>query len=814
VLIALLAFAVAAAGAYAASRVLVAVVEERSVAAVQGALADDDQPWVRVLGDGLQVILEGRAPTEAVRFRAMSLAGGMVDASRVIDNMSVQAVQAIAAPDFAIEILRNDSGVSLIGLIPADTDRVALGAEIARMADGQAVTDLLETADYPVPADWRPAVTFAVRALGLLPRSKISVAAGQVNITAISDSLSDKRRLETELTRSVPAGLRLGLTISAPRPVITPFTLRFVIDSRGARFDACAADTPGAESQIIAAAIAAGASGQISCTLALGVPTTTWGAAVPQAIAALAEIGGGTLTFSDADIVLVAAEGTPQAVFDRAVGALSNALPDIYALQAVLPVPPQASAEGPPVFTAALDEDGRADLSGRIADALMNETAENFARARFGADAVTMATRIAAEGLPPGWSVRVLAGIEALSMLAHGRVEVTPDRVSVQGLTGDPAARETISRMLIDKLGQTADFTIDVTYDEALDPIAGLPTPQECLVRIAAATATDKITFDPGSAIISSDALPVIDRVAEILRLCANLSLRIAGHTDSQGRDETNLRLSQQRAETVLDALRARRVPVASFEAVGFGESTPIADNGTDAGREANRRIEFSLIGIDPSPEAMAAQAAGVWPDAPGPLAPGAGTGGPERPAFRLRARPDSLVPVATVRLVSPEGAGATAAETAEPQAPAAETPVTDVPAAETPVAETPVAETPVAETPVPDVPVPDAPVPDVPVPDVPVPDVPVTDAPVADLPVTETPAGEAASTESQAAATAPTDALPAEAAPDRAPLVGATLDAAPLDRSASATPAPDGSPPDVAPVALAPVGKPGNDGE
>ncbi len=602
-LIAAAAFVLAGLVSVAAARTAVSVVETRSVDAVQAELTKEGQDWVSVLGDGLQLILEGEAPTEAARFSAISIAGGIVDASRVIDNMSVHDAAGIAAPDFAIEILRNDSGVSLIGLIPAATDREALNAEIARIAGGQTVTDLLQAADYPVPDAWPASLDFALYALEQLPRSKISVSAGQVTVNAISDSVTQQRRLETELSRNVPDDVRLGLTITAPRPVISPFTVRFVLDETGARFDACSADTAETESTIFAAAVAAGVSGPIDCRLGLGVPSRTWGQAVALGINAVARLGGGTVTFSDADVVLVAAMGTTSASFDEVVGELANALPDVYALEANLPQPPEATAEGPPEFSATLSPEGQVQLRGRVPDDLMNETVNNFARARFGADAVTMGTRITETGLPQGWSMRVLAGIDALSMLENGSVLVQPDLVTIRGSTGDVDAHDAISRMMIDKLGQEAEFQVDVTYVEALDPTAALPTPEQCVAQIGIVTEGRKITFEPGAATLNADALPIIADIAEILQLCADLKIRIAGYTDSQGRDEMNLNLSQDRANAVLDALRSRRVPVASFEAVGYGEADPIADNDTDEGREANRRIAFSLIAPEPVAE-------------------------------------------------------------------------------------------------------------------------------------------------------------------------------------------------------------------
>ena len=595
-------FAVAALLSFVAARATVAIVEDRSVVAVQETLLDRGYEWASTLGDGLQVILEGQAPTEATRFRAISAAGRIVDASRIIDNMSVSESDKRVAPEFAMEILRNDSGVSIIGLIPAATDRDGLNLRILDIAKGQAVTDLLETADYPVPETWRAAVDYALRALAILPRSKISVTADRVDVNAISDSPADRARLETSLARNTPDGVRLAVAITAPRPVISPFTTRFSIGEDGAKFDACAADSEAAEREILATASAAGFSGKSPCVQALGAPSRTWSKAVSQSIQAVADLGAGKVTISDTDISLVAVAGTPQSTFDRVIGELENALPDVFALDADLPALPDPAAEGPPQFTATLSPEGALQLRGRVPDDLVNTTAENYAKAKFGQANITMGTRVV-DGLPMGWVVRVLAGIEALSELSNGAVTVQPNLVTIKGNTGNENAQADITRLLIDKLGQTADFEIDVTYVKQLDPIAGLPTPEECVSQIDDITSARKITFDPGSTSISADTTSVVDDIAEILKKCPDLRILIAGYTDSQGRESMNQQLSQQRATAVLDALRLRRVPVSRFEAKGFGEADPIATNETEAGREANRRIEFSLIVPETSPE-------------------------------------------------------------------------------------------------------------------------------------------------------------------------------------------------------------------
>jgi outer membrane protein OmpA-like peptidoglycan-associated protein len=72
-------------------------------------------------------------------------------------------------------------------------------------------------------------------------------------------------------------------------------------------------------------------------------------------------------------------------------------------------------------------------------------------------------------------------------------------------------------------------------------------------------------------------------------------SITIVGHTDSQGADEMNMKLSQARAESVRTYLTSQGVPADRVRAEGLGETQPVVDNGTAEGRANNRRVEIIL---------------------------------------------------------------------------------------------------------------------------------------------------------------------------------------------------------------------------
>lgn len=106
--------------------------------------------------------------------------------------------------------------------------------------------------------------------------------------------------------------------------------------------------------------------------------------------------------------------------------------------------------------------------------------------------------------------------------------------------------------------------------------------------------AIQNLEFDSSAATIRPTSFPSLNKVA-ILLIEKNFSLKLAGHTDSTGSFEMNMKLSRDRAEAVKAYLVSKGVNASRIEAVGYGSTQPIADNRTEEGKQKNRRVEFTL---------------------------------------------------------------------------------------------------------------------------------------------------------------------------------------------------------------------------
>ncbi len=103
--------------------------------------------------------------------------------------------------------------------------------------------------------------------------------------------------------------------------------------------------------------------------------------------------------------------------------------------------------------------------------------------------------------------------------------------------------------------------------------------------------ASEAIYFNSGSAVIKTESYSSLDKMAEILKKNKDVEAMVEGHTDAQGNDDLNLRLSKERAKAVKDYLIEKGVDASRLDSEGYGETKPIATNNTAEGRAKNRRV-------------------------------------------------------------------------------------------------------------------------------------------------------------------------------------------------------------------------------
>lgn len=106
------------------------------------------------------------------------------------------------------------------------------------------------------------------------------------------------------------------------------------------------------------------------------------------------------------------------------------------------------------------------------------------------------------------------------------------------------------------------------------------------------------ITFATDSSDLSPAFFDVLTSVGKVMNEYGKTVVEVAGHTDSTGSDSYNLQLSQRRAESVASFLQTRGVSSQRLITLGAGEARPIADNTTESGRAANRRVEITMVPV------------------------------------------------------------------------------------------------------------------------------------------------------------------------------------------------------------------------
>jgi OOP family OmpA-OmpF porin len=169
----------------------------------------------------------------------------------------------------------------------------------------------------------------------------------------------------------------------------------------------------------------------------------------------------------------------------------------------------------------------------------------------------------------------------------------TVERVVEREVVRESVVREEVPAPLIDSDNDGVPDRID----QCPGTLAGLATNNVgCASASPQVVRLDNVNFELDSATLTPSATATLRRVTDALLGEPNLRAEIAGHTDSSGSDDYNLRLSQQRAESVMRFLVEQGIDPGRLVPRGYGETRPVANNSTAVGREFNRRVEFTVL--------------------------------------------------------------------------------------------------------------------------------------------------------------------------------------------------------------------------
>lgn len=105
----------------------------------------------------------------------------------------------------------------------------------------------------------------------------------------------------------------------------------------------------------------------------------------------------------------------------------------------------------------------------------------------------------------------------------------------------------------------------------------------------------DRITFETNKASLKPESMDQIKNIAAIMKAYPNVELKIGGYTDNTGNADANMKLSQERANSVMNAIVNLGIDQARLKAEGYGQQHPVADNSTEEGRQQNRRIDVRV---------------------------------------------------------------------------------------------------------------------------------------------------------------------------------------------------------------------------
>ncbi len=255
---------------------------------------------------------------------------------------------------------------------------------------------------------------------------------------------------------------------------------------------------------------------------------------------------------------------------------------------------PAPRAISPYQFKATKAENGTVNLTGYVPTEDDRNRVYSEAEALYGNRLRRKDVKVA-PGAPDGnWDDVISQHLPELDLLDTGTFTLTDRQALLRGVVGDTAVRDRINGVVTSLTGDYVGAA-NITVPNAAASNAGeVKDASLCQGLFNQLKGDTRINFASGLAEIrGAESYDLLNNLASAANQCQSFRIVIEGHTDSEGAEDYNQRLSEQRANAVRAYLADAEVSVNRLTAIGKGEAEPIASNDTPEGKAANRRIEF-----------------------------------------------------------------------------------------------------------------------------------------------------------------------------------------------------------------------------
>ncbi|KAB7769652.1 OmpA family protein [Xanthomonas maliensis] len=224
-------------------------------------------------------------------------------------------------------------------------------------------------------------------------------------------------------------------------------------------------------------------------------------------------------------------------------------------------------------------------VEGVVPDQATKSRILNNLRGVYGEARIVDRVQVEAIATPPNWSEYVSSMITpGLKRVSGGKLEVNGQSVRISGQVANEAQRQQVASDL--SLASNTSYT--VTNSLKLGASEQTVLDQTLANRI--------IEFQSGSAKLTPLGMSILDEMVAKMTQMSDARFLIVGHTDNVGQRESNLALSQARAQAVKAYLVQKGLSGMRLDVLGKGPDEPVADNTTADGRARNRRIQFKIV--------------------------------------------------------------------------------------------------------------------------------------------------------------------------------------------------------------------------